>query len=664
MLPISEVTDEDISWVSELMQLENIVGSRRDFLMSLSSVDVMACPGSGKTTLLVAKLGLLAKKWKTATAGICVLSHTNVAKDEISDRLGGSEVGTSILRYPNYIDTIHGFTNRFLTTPFLNSVGFRAATIDDEATEKMRRLALPQNDARTLENWLQRTNRSIGTLRISSLDLENPLLGQNFRASSASRMYKLATKALSAAAKAGFFCHDEILTLGHLFAKTNPYVVRALRKRFPIVLVDEMQDNSQKQNQIIQEVFTFGDGNSIVQRVGDLNQAIYGGSEAFAGLEFPDTGVRLLSLDDSYRFDDSIANLANGFAVSKVLPEGLRGVAKPKRRINQGVHKIFVFPDGDPTGVLPAFGNHVMSVLPPEIISGAKVCAVGGVSRPYPDIGPGHDHFPKSVAHYWDGYNSNATKKSYRPQRLAEYFTLASATLATSSSSHEAVNIIANGLSRLVNIMAQQHRVATNRRQHLHLTQLLRAQPEALRQYQSILAYVLAGGKFDSQEAWDPWVPSFMEVPKGFGIDPTIQAAGSYLSWQATDPNIAKGSLLPKAGEGLNIYRYVDENSNNTLDIQLGSIHSVKGETHTATLLLETFYYEHHIAHLMSWLTRQEESRTPLAMPESTANFMRWAYVALSRPTHVACIAVPERSFETANDANQLDAAGWKIERI
>jgi hypothetical protein len=664
MPPVRAITDEDIAWVSDLMSLENIVDGRREFLRSLSSVDVTACPGSGKTTLLVAKLGILGKNWNTPTAGICVLSHTNVAKDEISDRLGGTEVGAALLRYPNYIDTIHGFTNRFLTTPFLLSAGHRATTIDDEATGIMRRQALPAGDASTLESWLNRTQRSMADLRISSLDLDNPLSGQDFGAGPSSRMHQLATKALSTAARAGFFCHDEILTLGYLFAKSAPSVARALSTRFPVVLVDEMQDTSQEQNQVMQEVFQGGGGTSIVQRVGDLNQAIYGSTEGQVGLGFPASDVQTLSLDNSYRFDESIAKLVNGLAVSRVLPDGLRGVARPQRKIHHGAHKIFVFPDDDPTGVLDAFGKHVVSVLPTERIAGAKVCAVGGVSRSHPEIGPGHRHFPKSVSHYWGDYQANATKKSYRPRRLTEYFILAGAELTRSAASHQAVNVIANGLSRLANIMSSQQVIGTNRRQHLYLTQLLGSHPDELHQYQAVVAFVLSGGTFDDQETWNSWIPTFLAVSGVLGTDPASHLAESFLTWQPHELNSVAGKLLPGTEGGVNTYRYRDEDKSSILDIQLGSVHSVKGETHTATLLLETFYYEHHLAHLVPWLIRQGKYSTPSPIPDRTATFMRWAYVALSRPTHVACLAVPARSFNSATDIEQLTSAGWAVERI
>ena len=43
-------------------------------------------------------------------AGICVLSHTNVAVNEIKNRL--SDYADRLLSYPNYIGTIQSFIDR------------------------------------------------------------------------------------------------------------------------------------------------------------------------------------------------------------------------------------------------------------------------------------------------------------------------------------------------------------------------------------------------------------------------------------------------------------------------------------------------------------------------------------------------------------------------
>lgn len=101
------VTDDDIAWVSDLMQLPNnaFLGAngndrRFDILKSNETMDIEACPGSGKTTLLVAKLAIMARKWTDPRRGICVLSHTNVARLAIEKRLGNTAVSNGLLSYP------------------------------------------------------------------------------------------------------------------------------------------------------------------------------------------------------------------------------------------------------------------------------------------------------------------------------------------------------------------------------------------------------------------------------------------------------------------------------------------------------------------------------------------------------------------------------------
>jgi len=137
--PIPEITDEDVEWVRALMGLDGIDAPRRAFLTSPSALDLSACPGSGKTTLIVANLAILARKWPHRTKGVCVLSHTNVAREEIRHRLSGTAVGQRLLGYPHFIDTIHGFVNRFLALPWLNSNGYPSPTIDNDVATAYRR---------------------------------------------------------------------------------------------------------------------------------------------------------------------------------------------------------------------------------------------------------------------------------------------------------------------------------------------------------------------------------------------------------------------------------------------------------------------------------------------------------------------------------------------
>lgn len=151
---IPKVTDEDIEWVAALMGLDAIDEPRRAFLTSRSTHDVAACPGSGKTTLIVAKLAIFARKWPHRTKGICVLSHTNVAREEIQHRLGNTVVGQRLLGYPHFIDTIHGFVNRFLALPWLNSNGYPSPTIDDAVATAHRRGTLTVKEYKAVDSYL------------------------------------------------------------------------------------------------------------------------------------------------------------------------------------------------------------------------------------------------------------------------------------------------------------------------------------------------------------------------------------------------------------------------------------------------------------------------------------------------------------------------------
>src|SRR5580698_384343 len=94
------VFDEDIAWACGVLGLPPDAFSgpagndpRLAVIKSLDTLDIEACPGSGKTTLLVAKLAILARSWNERRRGICVLSHTNVARNEIENRLGSTPEG-------------------------------------------------------------------------------------------------------------------------------------------------------------------------------------------------------------------------------------------------------------------------------------------------------------------------------------------------------------------------------------------------------------------------------------------------------------------------------------------------------------------------------------------------------------------------------------------
>lgn len=103
------ITDQDIDEIEKLLGNVKFDDQRREIIKCMDTKDIQAFPGSGKTTVLISKLAILAKKWPYSNKGICVLSHTNAARDEIELRLGHTNIGKALLSYPHFIGTFHSF---------------------------------------------------------------------------------------------------------------------------------------------------------------------------------------------------------------------------------------------------------------------------------------------------------------------------------------------------------------------------------------------------------------------------------------------------------------------------------------------------------------------------------------------------------------------------
>ena len=118
-----KITDSDIKRAEALFfngkgSFQDEMCERHAFIKCIDkSIDVEACPGSGKTTCLLAKLYLLSEKMPFENGrGICVLTHTNVAINEIKNKLGAKP--DRLFQYPNFFGTIQSFVDKYLAIPY------------------------------------------------------------------------------------------------------------------------------------------------------------------------------------------------------------------------------------------------------------------------------------------------------------------------------------------------------------------------------------------------------------------------------------------------------------------------------------------------------------------------------------------------------------------
>jgi DNA helicase-2/ATP-dependent DNA helicase PcrA len=665
LLDLTEpVDDADVAWVSRILGLRDLDKARYDFLTTMDSVDVTACPGSGKTTIVVAKLAILARRWKSRTRGICVLSHTNVARREIEERLAGTEAGHQLLGYPHYIDTIHGFVNRFLALPWLLSNGHAVTAIDDDITAAVRCRNLGK-DLYPVRNFLEKNYQSIEKLRLQRADFGDPLGDTLFRAGRGTRTYQAVARALAETARQGYFCHDEMLLFGEELLQEYPETVRLLPLRFPVLLIDETQDTSTRQERIIAAALPLSRMES-VQRVGDPNQAIFEDDADAAA--FPHPARRPIVLTSSFRFDSSIASRASGLAVNPLKPDGLQGVRPVAPCEPPGRHVIFVFPDNDPTRVIAEYAAHValvMEAMEPARPGNGSVIAIGEVHRIKDDIKAGDSKFPATVSHYWDGYRPENASKALRPRELVGHVRAARA-LTASGRSAEAVNMIAAGIVRLANEISPEPVVKPGLRPHLALERQLADSPAGRAAYRAVLLEAAPDAE-DSRPRWERTAAQARTVTAALLNVQPAAVKSSLLNWTAPSANV--GDEPGEWATQPNVQRIPA--GGRVIEVQMGSIHAVKGETHFATLVLEIHNHTHSLKSLLPWLLEDASGPTgargkPVGPQQSKR--LRLYYVALTRSTHVICLAIPQAALGEAAERDhriaRLTARGWNIKEI
>jgi superfamily I DNA/RNA helicase len=275
--------DEDILWAARLVGLPETAFTGFDgkdprgmIMKSMMPMDVAACPGSGKTTLLVAKLAILANKWRHRTRGICILSHTNAARREIESRLGNTAPGRRLLAYPHFVGTIHAFVNEFLAMPWLRSQGNAIKMVDDTSVEARRRRLLQRREFSALRTYVAQKEAPTSTGFKKNLvgqwciasptflvhDENGSPVFQNPGRSSA-QLQRLAECVFSD----GYHRHCEMFVWAGILLDKVPGVAQALRERFSLLFMDEAQDNSESQAAILHRIFMPEDGAVVRQRL-------------------------------------------------------------------------------------------------------------------------------------------------------------------------------------------------------------------------------------------------------------------------------------------------------------------------------------------------------------------------------------------------------------
>lgn len=656
---IPPIADHEIAWASELMDLGAngfavIDGddSRLSAMRSLETCDFEACPGSGKTTLLVAKLAILASRWPYRQRGICVLSHTNAARDEIDQRLSATGPSAGLVRYPHFIGTIHGFVNEYLALPWLRSKGNLVRLIDTSTALKRRHQKLEWKWRMAME----KRGLDIYALQYDKQDYSGANKGELSRDTNLCRAMEAAARDGS---EEGYFCFDEMFVWATELLDRHPEVADDLRMRFPLVFIDEAQDNSELQSAMLHRIFRQGNSPSVRQRFGDSNQAIYAhaGADGAQTDRFP--SVELHNLPRSYRFAQGIADAAQGLGI---VPQALKGAGPTRVRVKRDALPpvLFLFDDNSVRNVLPRYGEHLLTAFSAEELAAGVFTAIAGVH----ELDDGKTTpVPRAMGHYAPHYNPVIVRKEAVPATFDQYLSKASRELNERGNAQVLVNALASALIRLGELVGAVA-VTTQARKSTHCRLLETLYGSAGEEaYLDLLDRTLAvEGKF-SDEEWAQALPLVLKIMSHLTVVQALnQEAAEFLARSDTPPSDGahEGGTTVMLD---NLYSHPPREPK--VHVRLGSIHSVKGETHTATLVLDSFFYKHHLSELKPWILGERTGGMKKKLrgkPELEGSRMlgrlKLHYVAMTRPSHLLCLAMRRDAF-IDGELESLEEQGW-----
>jgi len=116
---------------------------------------------------------------------------------------------------------------------------------------------------------------------------------------------------------------------------------------------------------------------------------------------------------------------------------------------------------------------------------------------------------------------------------------------------------------------------------------------------------------------------------------------------------------------GPNRYRFRQDGR--YVDIEVGTIHSAKGQTHTATLVVESYFKRHDMEELLQWICGENYGAGSRPGTERTER-MRLVYTAVTRPSHLLCLAMRRNAIRQdgaeAGTRQRLEQLGWTVKDL
>lgn len=700
---MSFATDEEIIIAHEILLKgkKAFDAQRIDVIKEDRSCYVQACPGSGKTTALLAKLIILANKMPLPEGkGVCVLTHTNVAIDEIKARVG--QRADVLFKYPNFFGTIQTFLHKYVTAAALHYFyGSQIAYVDDDVAKtvllkkfwrlpynnKLRGLVFNHTAARkhpisddTISalggaDFLVSTNviKNIGKKKViydfQLKDYDKDNIPRNLKSS----IYSIRNNILENEGREIIlsfrvdWCKNQILTdhkpinieseSGREYVKIKEEMFKegilsfndaydlAFRyiqekgldfsifsdKRFKYLFIDEVQDCDKKQVELIKAIFA--DEKVIIQRFGDYCQAIYDEENQDRAYNEDLRGEDVLYINNSNRFGEKIAKPLRTLCMEEnSLLIGNEEVPSIKPIIityNDPLTVLSKYVEILNSTFIPAMNNlSVLEIANKERLDDPlhrlNVKACGWVGK------KGANEQKRFIESYFPKFEKKNVKNNIDYESFSSFLTK-----KPNASTKDYATSIIHGILKYLDLC----NVTNGNRRHTRTSLLNLLASNDLENKENFLSNVMC---WALQIIQDNHIEDFGCIKESihqyiidillplFEAEATSEAESFF--WTTTvdshyDLSINQGNIF----------------HTDCIDVEIATVHSIKGETHASTLYLETFYNRQHESERLS---DQFKGIAYAGTDDDTMKSLRVIYVGASRPRYLLCVAIQKNRFD------------------
>ena len=466
--------------------------------------------------------------------------------------------------------------------------------------------------------------------------------------------------------KKGILHFDDCYFLAENYLFKYPEIKSILQNRFKYVFVDEMQDLEKYQIDIIENIFNGNNSKTIIQRIGDPNQAIYNSNSKKVKIECDWKERKPLFLKGSNRLTKLNSNLVNRFILDS-------------KKDKAGIPKFIVESKGE-EGIKPhliVFSHETKHLLKDkfkELINkhnlhhceknkenGFKIIGWSAVWDEKKEDNENirlQDVFPE--------YSKESKAKKEDFSTLSKHLQLFDENKKTLEAVRKS---ILNALIYILLLENEKYKTIVRGKEverrysksemikHIQSLQLEEKHPLAYEVFKEKLfkwCFDLVTKK--NYEAVFNSIKEFIntEFREWFELNESLKPATQLF-------------ILNFEKEVKPVKEIIKEED---ISIDIATIHSVKGQTHCATMYIETFKnnYESQKTQIINVLTNKDhnfivgEKNKGKNAGEKDAfgkEALKMMYVGFSRPTHLLCFAALEENVK--GNIEKYKNAGWVV---